>query len=88
MFNREKLDVPALQLAHVVLKNEESVACFKAFVPFAQAALPDNQNIARTVVSIKSASGISLLLLYISSMNAYTAMMKIQYNKDSTPVAT
>lgn len=63
MFSREKLVLATLHARHEPLKNVGSVADFNAFVPFDQAALPDNQNIARTVVSIKSASGISLLLL-------------------------
>lgn len=88
MLSREKLDVATLHTSHEPLKNVGSVTDFNAFVPFDHAALPDNQNIARTVVSIKSASGISLLLLYISSTKAYTAMMNTQYNRDRTPVAT
>lgn len=88
MLSLEKLVVNTLQPLQVFVKTVASVTPFNAFVPFDQAALPDNQNIAKTVVNIKSASGISLLLLYSSSMKAYTAMMKIQYNNERTPVAT
>ena len=64
MFSREKLEVHIdMQPLQVLFKTVGSVTVFNAFVPLDHAALPDNQNIAKIAVIIRSAKGISLLLL-------------------------
>lgn len=63
MLSREKEPVHMVHVGHCPVSAVESVDVFRALVPFDQAALPDNQKIANIVVIIKSANGISLLLL-------------------------
>jgi hypothetical protein len=59
MWRPEKLPV-VMAHPHIFDISDESVACLRPVVPFAQAELPDNQNMASIVVSMKSAMGISL----------------------------
>lgn len=65
MFSREKLDTAKSVHAspHIFVHFSGSNIDLRPAVPFDQAALPDNQNMAKIVVSIKSANGISDLLL-------------------------
>lgn len=64
MFSRAKLDtLKSVQTGHIFCHFSGSNTDLSPVVPFDQAALPDNQNMASIVVSIKSANGISDLLL-------------------------
>lgn len=57
MFKLEKEETETLQL-HIFVRYCASVTVFRPDVPLAQAELPDNQNIAKTVVNMKSYANI------------------------------